>query len=135
MKPTIAAKLAQLSGRLEELNRLLIAIMDRGDLVPEICYTLSEQYLHFLIDEFQDTSYLQWKNIEVLADEALSRGGSLFLVGDKKQAIYRWRGGRADLVDAVEEQYKSYAPQPLELDTNYRSGEHIVAFNNAVFQD
>lgn len=120
---------------IEELNRLLIAIMDRSDLVPEICYTLSEQYLHFLIDEFQDTSYLQWKNIEVLADEALGRGGSLFLVGDKKQAIYRWRGGRADLVDTVEEQYRSYVPQPLELDTNYRSGEHIVAFNNAVFRD
>ncbi len=120
---------------IEELNRLLIAIMDRSDFVPEICYTLSEQYLHFLIDEFQDTSYLQWKNIEVLADEALSRGGSLFLVGDKKQAIYRWRGGRADLIDTVEERYKSYAPQHLELDTNYRSGEHIVDFNNAVFRD
>jgi ATP-dependent helicase/nuclease subunit A len=121
---------------IEELNRLLITIMDRGDLIPEICYTLSEQYLHFLIDEFQDTSLLQWKNIEILADEALSRGGSLFLVGDKKQAIYRWRGGRSELVDDVAQRYGStYTPEKLDLDTNYRSGEHIVSFNNAVFRE
>ena len=121
---------------IEELNRLLLTIMDRGDLVPEICYTLAEQYLHFLIDEFQDTSLLQWKNIEVLADEALSRGGSLFLVGDRKQAIYRWRGGRAELVDDVAERYgRTYAIKNLELDTNYRSGQHVVLFNNAVFDE
>lgn len=121
---------------IEELNRLLLTIMDRSDLVPEICYTLAERYLHFLIDEFQDTSLLQWKNIEVLADEALSRGGSLFLVGDRKQAIYRWRGGRADLVDDVAKRYRgTYGIRELELDTNYRSAEHIVSFNNAVFSE
>lgn len=121
---------------IEELNRLLLDIMDESALVPEICYALAEQYLHFLIDEFQDTSLLQWKNIEVLADEALSRGGSLFLVGDKKQAIYRWRGGRAELVDDVAERYGGiYPARPFDLDTNYRSGEHIVLFNNAVFRE
>ena len=121
---------------IEELNRLLLTIMDRSDLIPEICYALSEQYLHFLIDEFQDTGLLQWKNIEVLADEALSRGGSLFLVGDRKQAIYRWRGGRAELVDDVIQRYDgAYTVEKLDLDTNYRSGEHIVSFNNAVFRE
>jgi hypothetical protein len=96
--------------------------------------TLSERYIHFLLDEFQDTSLLQWKNIEVLAEEALSRGGSLFLVGDRKQAIYRWRGGRPELVDEITEQYRDhYGVDELHLDTNYRSLEHVVSFNNEVF--
>lgn len=119
---------------IEQLNRLLQDIVGRKDFVPEIYYTLSERYIHFLIDEFQDTSLLQWKNIEVLADEALSRGGTLFLVGDRKQAIYRWRGGRPELVEEVEDRYEQQYPVGrLNLDTNYRSGEHIVAFNNEVF--
>ena len=121
---------------IEELNRLLQNIMERKDFIPEVYYTLSEQYLHFLIDEFQDTSLLQWKNIEVLADEALSRGGSLFLVGDKKQAIYRWRGGRSELIDEVTARYEHiYGADKLNLDTNYRSAEHIVAFNNIIFDE
>ena len=119
---------------IEELNRLLQDIVSRRDFVPEIYYTLSERYIHFLLDEFQDTSLLQWKNVEVLAEEALSRGGSLFLVGDRKQAIYRWRGGRPELVDDIAERYQDlYRVEELGLDTNYRSSEHIVAFNNAVF--
>jgi len=119
---------------IEELNRLLQNIVSRRDFVPEIYYTLSERYIHFLLDEFQDTSLLQWKNIEVLAEEALSRGGSLFLVGDRKQAIYRWRGGRPELVDEIAERYRGqYCVDELDLDTNYRSSEHIVAFNNTVF--
>ncbi len=119
---------------IEELNRLLQDVMKRRDFVPEIYYALAERYIHFLIDEFQDTSLLQWKNIEVLAEEALGRGGTLFLVGDKKQAIYRWRGGRAELIDEVSEHFGSYYPaEKLDLDTNYRSSEHIVSFNNEVF--
>ncbi|OPY00966.1 MAG: ATP-dependent helicase/nuclease subunit A [Syntrophorhabdus sp. PtaB.Bin184] len=119
---------------IEELNRLLQDIVTRRDFVPEIYYTLSERYIHFLLDEFQDTSLLQWKNIEVLAEEALSRGGSLFLVGDRKQAIYRWRGGRPELVDEITEQYRDhYGVDELHLDTNYRSLEHVVSFNNEVF--
>ncbi len=119
---------------IEELNRLLQDIISRRDFVPEIYYTLSERYIHFLLDEFQDTSLLQWKNIEVLAEEALSRGGSLFLVGDRKQAIYRWRGGRPELVDEIAERYRDhYRVGELHLDTNYRSLEHIVTFNNEVF--
>ncbi len=121
---------------IEELNRLLQDIVTRTDFVPEIYYTLSERYVHFLLDEFQDTSLLQWKNIEVLADEALSRGGSLFLVGDRKQAIYRWRGGRPELVDEIAERYRDhYRVEELDLDTNYRSMEHIVTFNNTVFDE
>jgi ATP-dependent helicase/nuclease subunit A len=118
---------------IEELNKLLQNIICDKHFIPEIYYALAERYVHFLIDEFQDTNHLQWKNIEVLADEALSRGGTLFLVGDKKQAIYRWRGGRSELVDEIASIYSAYRQYPLCLDTNYRSGEHVVAFNNIIF--
>ncbi len=118
---------------IEELNKLLQDVICGKHFIPEIYYALAERYSHFLIDEFQDTNHLQWKNIGVLADEALSRGGTLFLVGDKKQAIYRWRGGKAELVDEIAGSYPSYAMYPLCLDINYRSGEHVIAFNNEVF--
>ena len=118
---------------IEQLNKLLQQIINREHFIPEIYYALAEQYFHFLIDEFQDTNHLQWKNIEVLVEEALSRGGALFLVGDKKQAIYRWRGGKPELVDEVARTYQSYPVYRLNLGTNYRSGEHIVTFNNTIF--
>jgi ATP-dependent helicase/nuclease subunit A len=118
---------------IEELNKFLQEVICGKHFIPEIYYALAERYSHFLIDEFQDTNHLQWKNIGILADEALSRGGTLFLVGDKKQAIYRWRGGKAELVDDISSTYPAYAAYPVCLDTNYRSGEYVVAFNNTVF--
>jgi len=118
---------------IEQLNALLQQIIGDAEFVPEIYYALAEQYTHFLIDEFQDTNRLQWKNVELLVDEALSRGGTLFLVGDKKQAIYRWRGGHPELIDEIVTRYAAYPQSVLRLDTNYRSGEHIVYFNNTVF--
>jgi ATP-dependent exoDNAse (exonuclease V) beta subunit len=118
---------------IEQLNTLLQKIIKDEHFVPEIYYALAERYSHFLIDEFQDTNHLQWNNIEILAEEALSRGGTLFIVGDKKQAIYRWRGGKAELVDEIPSLYQSYPVYELKLDRNYRSGEHIVHFNNIIF--
>jgi ATP-dependent helicase/nuclease subunit A len=118
---------------IEQLNALLQRILDTENFIPEIYYALSERYSHFLIDEFQDTNQLQWKNVEILAEEALSRGGSLFLVGDKKQAIYRWRGGKSELVDEVALKYNTYPVYEYKLSENYRSDEYIVKFNNTVF--
>ena len=118
---------------IEQLNRLLQDVMRKTYFVPEIYYALSERYTHFLIDEFQDTNHLQWKNIEVLTEEAIARGGTLFLVGDKKQAIYRWRGGKSELVDEVAADYSAYRIDEQTLATNYRSDGEIVSFNNAVF--
>jgi ATP-dependent exoDNAse (exonuclease V) beta subunit len=118
---------------IEQLNTLLQHILDKEHFIPEIYYALSERYSHFLIDEFQDTNHLQWKNVEILAEEALSKGGTLFLVGDKKQAIYRWRGGKSELVDEVAMKYSAYPVYKLMLSENYRSDEYIVQFNNAVF--
>ena len=116
-----------------QLNRLLLEIINKRGFVPEIYYALSERYTHFLIDEFQDTNQLQWKNIEVLTEEAIARGGSLFLVGDKKQAIYRWRGGNSDLVDEVARQYGPVRVAEEVLGVNYRSLPVVVGFNNTVF--
>ncbi len=120
---------------IEQLNKLLQGIVRGKGFVPEIYYALAERYSHFLVDEFQDTNQLQWKNIEPLAEEALGRGGTLFLVGDKKQAIYRWRGGNAELIDEVASHYRTYHVQELTLHNNYRSGGHVVAFNNALFRE
>jgi len=118
---------------IEQLNTLLQHILDKEHFIPEIYYALSERYSHFLIDEFQDTNHLQWKNVEILAEEALSKGGTLFLVGDKKQAIYRWRGGKSELVDEVAMKYSAYPVYKLMLSENYRSDEYVVQFNNTVF--
>ncbi len=118
---------------IEELNRLLRTIVEEQSFIPEIYYSLAERYVHFLIDEFQDTNHLQWQNIEILAEEAIAGSGSVFLVGDKKQAIYRWRGGDSELVDDIVRKYRKYRIDEQSLGTNYRSSGNIVTFNNELF--
>ncbi|MFH1227022.1 MAG: UvrD-helicase domain-containing protein [Planctomycetota bacterium] len=117
---------------LEELNRAArLVTAEIG--VPELYYRLAGRFRHYLIDEFQDTSYLQWSNLEMMAEEALSTGGSLFYVGDKKQAIYRFRGGESTLFDEVKKRFEQFNVRPQKLNTNWRSQKAIVDFNNRVF--
>lgn len=107
---------------------------------PFIYERLGEKYRHFFIDEFQDTSKLQWENLVPLIDNALSQQleptfGSLLLVGDAKQSIYRWRGGLPEQFMGL---YGDDNPFQREkdvfpLDTNYRSFAEIVDFNNQFF--
>ncbi len=107
---------------------------------PFIYERLGEKYRHFFIDEFQDTSKLQWENLIPLIANALSQelepnSGSLLLVGDAKQSIYRWRGG---LPEQFMDLYGDGNPFPrdkevLSLDTNYRSCQELVEFNNQFF--
>lgn len=96
---------------------------------------MGSRLTHVLLDEFQDTSGDQWKALEPLAREALSFGGSVFFVGDVKQAIYGWRGGDAELFNSAPEGLVSYANgyehKPLEF--NWRSEKCIVEWNNAFF--
>lgn len=119
---------------LEELNSRAHQLFGKGTIsVPEIYYRIGSRFRHFLIDEFQDTSVLQWNNIFILAEEALSTGGTLFYVGDKKQAIYRFRGGEAELFDGVRKELGQFGQKEDVLVRNYRSSKEIVEFNNRVF--
>lgn len=105
--------------------------------VPAALCRLGSSLNHILVDEFQDTSIEQWQALRPLAEEALSRGGSLTWVGDIKQAIYGWRGGDASLFDDVlhDGGLRAIAPQPDQqwLDTNWRSLPKIVHCNNTLF--
>ncbi len=119
---------------LEELNRKARLLFDHeGITVAELYYRLAMRFRHYLIDEFQDTSVLQWKNLRVMAEEALSTGGSVFYVGDKKQAIYGFRGGEVRLFDHVQEEFRHFHVTKEQLEWNYRSTQAIVDFNNEIF--
>lgn len=119
---------------LEALNKEAAALFcERSLELPELYWRLACRFRHFLIDEFQDTSRLQWENLLMMIEEALSTGGSLFYVGDKKQAIYRFRGGEVSLIDSQKERFKNFNLIEDSLTTNYRSRRQIVEFNNAVF--
>lgn len=109
---------------------------------PFIYERLGERYQHFFIDEFQDTSKLQWQNLMPLIENSLAQSdlahenGSLMIVGDAKQSIYRWRGG---LPEQFMELYGNKNPFPFvekkteNLETNYRSCKEVVEFNNGFF--
>jgi len=133
----------------KERNILLIAEFNgiisnaiAGQPAPFIYERIGERYRNYFIDEFQDTSILQWNNMIPLIDNALAsetldgQQGSLTLVGDAKQAIYRWRGGKAEqfmeLADAVNP-FSVSEKTIFELPKNYRSYSEIINFNNAFF--
>lgn len=118
---------------LPELNRKAAALFDSGITVPELYYRLATRFRHYLLDEFQDTSSLQWKNLYLLLEEALSTGGSLFYVGDKKQAIFRFRGGDASLFHTASAGFAAFGVAVDYLTNNFRSRAEIVDFNNTVF--
>lgn len=110
---------------------------------PFIYERIGEKYKHYFIDEFQDTSAKQWENLIPLIDNAISNQnlkgetGSAMLVGDAKQAIYRWRGGKAEqFIDLYTNlNHPFHIKQRVEnLPVNYRSLEAIVSFNNSFFK-
>ncbi len=103
---------------------------------PFIYERLGERYRTFYIDEFQDTSILQWQNLKpLLADSIASGKGKLTIVGDAKQAIYRWRGGKPELFIALTQHLNPFhtTKKVVKLPNNYRSFSQIVAFNNDLF--
>lgn len=110
---------------------------------PFIYERLGEKYKHFFIDEFQDTSEMQWQNLIPLIDNALSsedltgEQGSLMLVGDPKQSIYRWRGGKAEQfieLSKTKNPFINPDKKAFSLDTNYRSYSEVISFNNDFFE-
>lgn len=117
---------------LSELNRKA-GMLVSDEIVPELYYRFATKFRHYLIDEFQDTSEFQWNNVSPMVYDALASGGSLFYVGDRKQAIFRFRGGSPRLFDRVREQYEIYSPKKQNLSVNFRSRKEIVDFNNELF--
>lgn len=110
---------------------------------PFIYERMGERYRHFFIDEFQDTSQMQWENLIPLIDNALvseelsGERGSLMIVGDPKQSIYRWRGGKAEQFIALGKDKNPFVnpdKKTHHLDTNYRSYTEVIHFNNDFFK-
>jgi ATP-dependent exoDNAse (exonuclease V) beta subunit len=123
-----------------EFNQLISEYIQEQP-APYIYERIGQKFMHYFIDEMQDTSVLQWENLLPLIDNSLSQEEtSLLLVGDGKQAIYRWRGGKAEQFiglgsDGIESENPFLiSKQVKELETNYRSYSEIIGFNNALFQ-
>jgi ATP-dependent exoDNAse (exonuclease V) beta subunit len=126
----------------------MISQIVRHNPAPFIYERLGNRYSHIFMDEFQDTSITQWHNLVVLYDHALSSNHKTLVVGDGKQAIYRWRNGDYkqlmdlpqlqgnDLGIALEDAQRSLSNHYFKdnLDKNYRSGFEIVNWNNKLFQ-
>lgn len=92
-------------------------------------------FKNYLIDEFQDTSNLQWRNFVPLINESLSSNNRNVIVGDVKQAIYRWRGGDLTLLqEKLERQIGNDRVAHVNLSDNYRSAANIISFNNQFFK-
>jgi ATP-dependent exoDNAse (exonuclease V) beta subunit len=92
---------------------------------------------HLLLDEFQDTSLSQWRVLERLAEHTATSGGSFFAVGDDKQAIYGWRGGKAELIDSLADFFDQAATPlaMLHLSESYRSSPAVLDVVNKVFDN
>lgn len=87
-----------------------------------------------MIDEFQDTSFLQYHNFYPLIKDSLAAGNDCLVVGDVKQSIYRWRNSDWSLLaEAVEQDYRTYGVESMTLDTNWRSSAGVINFNNNFF--
>jgi ATP-dependent exoDNAse (exonuclease V) beta subunit len=132
---------------ISEFNARIAGIV-MNEPIPFIFERLGEKYQHLFIDEFQDTSALQWMNYIPLIENALSGGYFNLVVGDGKQAIYRWRSGDVEQFNALpsiagssnndilrqrEAVLTSHFKQ-VDLGRNFRSKAEIVDFNNRFFR-
>lgn len=111
----------------------LLASLIEGNDAPFVFEKAGTTFRNVLIDEFQDTSSLQWKNFKVLLLENQASGGSNLLVGDVKQSIYRWRNGDWSILSGIEDELKNMSPTSIPLRTNFRSRGKIIDFNNMLF--
>lgn len=133
---------------ISEFNKIISEAI-ANEPAPYIYERLGERYRHFLIDEFQDTSVMQWRNLLPLIHNALSQGFFNMIVGDTKQSIYRWRNGEVEqlarlpylfseetLTTTMQEQEATLVANHNDqvLRTNFRSKANIVHFNNDFFE-
>lgn len=119
---------------LADANRLLYRIIDENE-APFIYEKIGSRFNHYMIDEFQDTSKLQWDNFRPLILNSISENNTALLVGDVKQSIYRWRNSDWKLLsEQVHRDFSLYGTDDRTLDTNWRSFENVITFNNVVFK-
>ncbi|WP_345006198.1 UvrD-helicase domain-containing protein [Snuella lapsa] len=135
----------ELTSLKKDQNKILISEFNaiiskeiKNQPTPFIYERLGEKFNNYFIDEFQDTSVTQWENLIPLIDNSLSSGtGNTMLVGDAKQSIYRWRGGKAEqFIDLFNEKTIPFQVKQTiqDLKTNYRSYKEIIKFNNGFFK-
>ncbi|TAE51364.1 MAG: Dna2/Cas4 domain-containing protein [Bacteroidetes bacterium] len=115
------------------LNQIVSAQYD----TPFIFEKTGTRYHYYLLDEFQDTSDMQWENLLPLVREALAQGNGGLVVGDVKQSIYRWRNGNMFLLMSqveAEVREQGLIPEVKPLNSNWRTAADIVHFNNSFFE-
>lgn len=118
-----------ISDTTELLNRII-----EGNESPFIYEKVGLRINNYMIDEFQDTSGMQWQNFLPLVRDSLGAGNRNFIVGDVKQSIYRWRNSDWKLLDEqLDKDFVNEGVSHETLDTNWRSSYNVVAFNNSVF--
>lgn len=119
---------------IDESNTLLKKIIDGSD-APFVYEKIGVRFEDFLLDEFQDTSKIQWENFEPLLKESNSTGRYNLVVGDIKQCIYRWRGSDWKLLaNGVKNNFGDDADEGESLTENWRSAREVVKFNNNFFK-
>ncbi len=119
---------------INDINKKLSDYL-RQEIIPDIYFRIGETIYHYLIDELQDTSPIQWSNLFPLIENSLSQGGSLFAVGDTKQAIYGFRNADYEIMKGLESEnpFPSAHHDVKELEINYRSLEGVVDFSKRFF--
>lgn len=119
---------------LSETNDFLNRLIGQDD-TPFVYEKVGTRLNHYMLDEFQDTSTLQWKNFEPLLKDSLDNGRDNLVVGDVKQSIYRWRNSDWELLNhKVFQKFGSDLCRVIPKRENWRSGEYIVEFNNEFFR-
>ena len=119
---------------MSDSNLLLSKIIGDSD-SPFVYEKIGNYYKHFMLDEFQDTSGLQWKNFKPLVLNSLAEGNNNLIVGDVKQSIYRWRNSDWNIL--ARQLQQDFSPGQLReetLDANYRSDQNIIEFNNTIME-
>ncbi len=133
---------------ISEFNKKVAEVVIKQP-IPFIYERIGEKFKNYLIDEFQDTSILQWQNLLPLLENSLAYNNKNLIVGDAKQAIYRWRGGDVDQFarlpenphfkdnKVIQERIPTLRREfnPLNLKYNYRSKKEIIEFNNLFFKE
>lgn len=118
---------------LADTGKLINTIIENND-APFIYEKLGNIYSHFMIDEFQDTSEMQWKNFFPLIENSLAQGKKNIVVGDVKQAIYRWRNSNWNILGSrIYNEVPGEQLEVVNLDKNWRSLKNIVHFNNSLY--